>query len=140
MYQHQPATPPFFKFIPGIFWFALVLVLVCIPGDELPKDNFFDFVSFDKIVHAGLFGGIVFWFAFAYYKWPMAETDKKQLFFKLMLASIVWGITTELIQKYFVVNRQFDWMDWLADSAGAVAAYFLAVKWFATPKPPIAAV
>jgi hypothetical protein len=128
------STPPFKRFLPGIAWFVLVLILICTPGDDIPKMDFLDIISFDKLVHAGLFGGLVFWFAFAYYKWPWPEQTKKQVFYKIMLAAIVWGIATELIQKYFVVNRQFDWIDWLADSMGAVAAYFVSIKWFATSK------
>src|SRR6478672_5501393 len=45
------------KFIPGIAWFFILLVLLCLPGDDLPdSDWWLDKIYFDKWVHTGLFG------------------------------------------------------------------------------------
>lgn len=119
------------KFIPGIAWFLLVLVLICLPGEDIPQIEELDFVNFDKLVHAGLFGGIVFFFAMAYNKAPITQKEKVAIIFKLTFATVIWGITTEFIQKFFVPGRQFDLVDWLADSIGAVISFFVSRLFFA---------
>ena len=38
------------RFLPGIAWFFIVLVLTCLPGDNLPKvDNWFNKLYLDKL-------------------------------------------------------------------------------------------
>lgn len=122
------------NFIPGIAWFLLVLLLICIPGKDLPKSEFFEILSFDKMIHVALFGGIVFLFCMPFKKTDKSQKDRTVLYLKIAVATCIWGITTELIQKYFVIGRQFDWYDWLADSIGAIAAYLVSLFFFARKK------
>jgi len=44
------------------------------------------------------------------------------------LAVITWGITVEFLQKYFVVGRDFELLDWAADSAGALIALWFSIR------------
>lgn len=118
------------NFLPGIAWFLLVLILICLPGKDVPKAAFLDSINFDKIVHSGLFGGIVFFFCMPFKKTSYSKQAKLQLFIKITLATCVWGITTEFIQRYFIPGRQFDLFDWAADSFGAVIAFFISLKFF----------
>lgn len=116
------------KNLPGIAWFFLVLVLICLPGDDLPHpESWMDAVYFDKWIHVALFGMLAFLFMrpvgiSSSYSIPY----KKTFFFKVAIATIIWGITTELIQKFFVPKRSFDLFDWSADSAGAIIAWVFA--------------
>jgi hypothetical protein len=120
------------KFIPGIAWFLFVLVLICLPGKDVPEEpGWLNIPNFDKIVHAGLFGGIVFWFCMPFKKSIISKPEKINLFIKIVMVTIVWGITTEFIQKFFIEGRQFDLLDWAADSAGASIAFFVCRKFFA---------
>jgi hypothetical protein len=119
------------SFIPGIGWFLFVIILVCIPGEDLPSAPYLDIISFDKFVHAALFGGIVFFFCLAFKKAALSRQEKLGVFIKITLATCIWGITTELIQKYFIPGRQFDWFDWAADSFGAIVAFFICIPLFA---------
>lgn len=120
----------FIQFIPGIAWFLFVMVLICLPGDDVPNTSWLDLIYFDKIVHAGLFAGLVFWFCMPFKKSGLHPNDKINFFIKITLATIVWGITTEFIQLFFVPGRQFDLMDWAADSAGAIIAFFVCRDFF----------
>ena len=111
------------KFIPGIAWFFLVLILICLPGDDLPKtDDWMSAIYFDKWVHAGLFAVLTFLFMMPVCKSNLSKKDKWNLIFKIALAACVWGITTEFIQKYFIAGRAFDIWDWVADGAGILIA------------------
>ena len=120
------------SFLPGIAWFLLVLILICLPGKDVPKDAFLDSINFDKIVHSGLFGGIVFFFCMPFKNAGYSKQYKLHLFIKITLATCVWGITTEFIQRYFIPGRQFDLLDWAADSFGAIVAFFVSLKFFAS--------
>lgn len=128
----SPASlrPPFKKFLPGIAWFLFVLFLICIPGKDLPEASWLPIPDADKLVHMGMFGGIVFWFC-----WPFTQTDfsrkeKIRIFLQISLATCVWGFMTELIQRYFITNRTFDLMDWVADMAGVGLSFIVCKRWF----------
>ena len=117
---------PFKKFIPGIAWFFLVLILICLPGNQFPKKiEWLDAIFFDKWVHAGLFGILAFLFMLPCVHSDLQKKDTLHLFFKIALAVSVWGLATEFIQKFFIPFRAFDLWDWAADSVGALLAYIV---------------
>lgn len=127
--QNKPIH--FKKFLPGIAWFLFVLVLLCLPGHDVPEEpEWLAIPDFDKLIHAVLFGGIVFWFCLPFKKSAMPAGDKINLFLRISIACIVWGLATELIQKFFIPGRQFALMDWAADSIGAIVAFFVCRKFF----------
>jgi len=128
--KEQKQSLRFISFLPGIAWFLFVLILICLPGEDVPdQPGWLNIPQFDKVVHAGLFGGLVFWFCFPFKKW-LPDSPKTNLFIKITLSVIIWGITTEFIQKFFIPGRQFDLTDWAADSAGAVIAFFISKRFF----------
>jgi hypothetical protein len=128
----QSGTPSIklIKFLPAIVWFLLVLVLICLPGDDIPDAGWLSIVDFDKIVHGGLFGGMVFLFCLPYKNATFEKSAKQHIFIKITIAAIIWGLTTELIQKYFIPGRQYDLLDWAADSFGAILSFFVCRKLF----------
>ena len=119
---------PYKKFLPGIAWFFIVAVLTMMPGNDLPNVDLFDSIwEFDKLVHAGLFGGITFLFCLPFIGHDISRKSKIFYFLKISIAAIVWGISVEFIQKYFIPGRSFDLLDWAADTLGVVAGYWLAL-------------
>jgi hypothetical protein len=124
-------NPGAIKFLPGIAWFLFVLVLICLPGENIPEAGWLDNIDFDKMVHAALFGGIVFLFCRPFRKATLERGEKIHLFIKITLATCIWGIITEFIQKFFIPGRQFDLFDWTADSLGAIIAFFVSKRFFA---------
>jgi VanZ family protein len=119
----------FKMFLPGIAWFFIVATLTLLPGSDIPKVGWLDGLpNFDKLVHAGLFGGLTFFFFMPYFKSDISHQQKINFLRRLSLAAIVWGITVEFIQKFFIPSRDFDLLDWAADSAGVLIAYWLCVK------------
>ena len=121
----------FKKLLPGIAWFFLLLILICLPGDDLPKgNNWMNAVYFDKWVHTGLFSVLAFLFM-----WPVINSlmPPEKIFSLMLIISVgvsIWGLTTEYIQKYFVPGRNFDLWDWAADSLGAFLALIVCRKIF----------
>jgi VanZ family protein len=124
--MQNPAARPSVKiFIPGIAWFFLILVLICLPGSKIPPvETWLNDIYFDKWVHAGLFGMLVFLFIYPIYKKLVLPLQvKKRWAIKITIAAIVWGLTTEFIQKFFIAGRSFDIYDLAADTAGILVAY-----------------
>ena len=114
---------PINKFIPGIAWFFLVLILICLPGDELPRvENWMSAIYFDKWIHVGMFSMLAFLFMMPICKLENSNKKKWLLIIKIALAVCIWGLATELIQKFFIAGRSFDLYDWLADSFGIFLA------------------
>ncbi|WP_431213194.1 hypothetical protein ACQ86N_47585 [Puia sp. P3] len=50
----------FGKLIAPLLWTILIAVACCLPGKMLPSESGFKIPEFDKLVHAGMFGGFIF--------------------------------------------------------------------------------
>ena len=118
----------FKKFLPGIAWFFIICVLVFLPGKDVPEIGWMNSMQIDKLVHAGMFGGLIFLFFLPYFKADISLRNKMNYLVRISLAAIVWGITVEFIQKFYIPGRSFDLFDWAADSAGVVIAFFVCKK------------
>lgn len=121
------------KFIPGIAWFFIVLILMCLPGNDLPPTDWLHIKFLDKWLHMAVFGFLVFLFCWPFYKSVFSETQRKYYFIKIALAVSLWGLTLEFVQKYFIPGRSFDLFDWAADSVGALITFFICRLIFIKP-------
>jgi hypothetical protein len=114
---------PFTKFIPGIIWFIVVLVLITLPGKDFPKvDDWYHRWYVDKWIHSGIFGVLAFLFMFPFAEALKDITLAHRHFRNIAFFTIVWGFLTECIQL-LVPGRSFDLMDALADASGAIMVY-----------------
>lgn len=112
------------KFIPGIAWFFLILVLICLPGSDIPPvETWLNDIYFDKWVHTGLFAVLTFLFIYPVCRLNLTKSVKKNTAIKIALAAWVWALATEFIQRYFIPDRSFDMYDWAADSLGILIAF-----------------
>ena len=117
------------KFLPVIAWFFIVAILTLMPGRDVPKVSWLDNIkNFDKVVHAGLFGGLSFLFFLPYFKTGFSLKQKRNYLIRISLAVIVWGITVEFLQRFYIPGRDFDLLDWAADSAGVLIAFWICIK------------
>jgi VanZ family protein len=73
-------------------------------------------------VHAGLFGILSYLFSYPLLAYQTLSGKTKRYWLIIAIACCVWGLVTEFIQL-FVPGRDFDWLDWAADSAGVVCSY-----------------
>lgn len=124
------------KFIPGIAWFFVLLILLCLPGEDLPETNdWLNKIYFDKWVHTGLFGLLAILFMAPVFASGLSL--KKKLIYVIIIAFAVslWGLTTEFIQHAFIDGRTFDLFDWMADTCGAISAIFLSKHFFLNLRP-----
>jgi len=120
----------------AVIWLLLVTGLLCTPGAKLPKITWGDKIWFDKWVHIFLFMILVILWSKAYSHDKKILTDRRKVFFKIMVVGSFYGIAMELVQKYFIPFRSFDLGDIIADGVGCVAGYFFSVKKFLQTKSP----
>lgn len=95
------------------------------PGSDIPANDFFELIYFDKWVHFGLFGVLTFFLGY-----PFIQLHKSaiQSFFLIALFAVLYGIIMEFVQKYFTTTRTFDITDIMADTAGVLGTLVLLKK------------
>ena len=131
----QSTNIPFKKFIPAIVWFIILCFLLFLPGNDIPPVGWLEQINFDKVVHMSLFGLLVFLFCWPFNKSGVPTSKRKRYFLLIALSCAIWGYCSELIQKYWAIGRDYEILDWVADSVGAFIAYFVCIKKFTlTPK------
>ena len=112
----------------AIAWLLILTILLCLPGTVLPQESWLDKIYFDKWVHIGLFGGLVFLWCGAFGKRKNFFKSVQQNFVWIALGGCVYGIAMEYVQKYWIPNRTFDVFDILADTIGSIAGLVVATK------------
>jgi len=118
------------KYWPAIVWSALIFLLLAIPGSDLPQESsFLDIPHSDKWVHGGIFALFVILWCRAVRIWnPTRKLFRA--FLLIALAGIVFGYAMELVQKYFIPNRDYDLMDVVADAAGCLIGLIISLVVF----------
>jgi VanZ family protein len=111
---------------------------MAIPGNMLPREEKTFIPNLDKLVHATLFGGFVFLWSIYYATRKDRNNNSGSRFVLILIIACLYGVATELMQKYLIPNRDYDIFDIMADSIGAVLGFLfvlLTVKWFkSTPE------
>jgi VanZ family protein len=117
------------KFAPAIVCFIAVFILVTLPGDTLPSTNeWLEISFFDKWVHTIMFALLTFLFLLPITQSSLYSQQKRHYFIRICLSVCIWGLTTEFIQKFYVPTREFDLLDWAADSAGVLISFLYTRK------------
>jgi VanZ family protein len=109
---------------PALAWTLFIFILLVLPGKMLPNEKHFIIPQLDKMVHIILFGGFVFLWSFYFSKKELKETLNGK-FLRITFIACLYGSAMEVIQKYFIPNRDFDIYDIAADVAGAIAGYIV---------------
>ena len=123
----------FRHFIPGIAWFLLILFLMCLPGRDIPSVGWLEEIHFDKMVHMGSFMVMTFLFSWIFYKSKYSSTQRLYYFIRIALATSIWGLTIEFIQRFYIPGRAYELLDWAADSLGSLIGFFLSWKYLLRP-------
>jgi len=121
------------KKFPARLWTLFILILMTIPGNMLPKEETTFIPNLDKLIHATLFGSFVFLWSIYYATRKEKNNHSGSRFVLILIIACLYGVATELMQKYLIPNRDYDIYDIMADSIGAVLGFLfvlLTVKWF----------
>lgn len=119
------------SFWPGIVWWVLSVVAFCIPGSALPTEDWLGKIHVDKLIHIGLFAGMVFlWCVPLIYR--QSRKSISNFFLGMTVLFFGYGVVMELIQHSFVSRRSFDWGDIVADAVGCLIGLLLARRQWLT--------
>ena len=103
----------------AVAWFIIMCILFFLPGSDLPQANWLDAIYFDKWVHIGLFAVLIFLWRSSF------DLDFDHYNWILLLSALLYGLSVEFIQKYWIPNRSFDLFDLLADMTGSILGLFV---------------
>ncbi len=92
-------------------------------GPDLP------FAFADKVIHAGIYFIFALAWFLAFSKREKTSFFAKNAIFLSVLFAILYGIIMEFMQETLIENRHGDWLDALANSAGAILAGIL-IKYY----------
>ncbi|MBL7747464.1 MAG: VanZ family protein [Chitinophagaceae bacterium] len=111
-------------FIPAITWLLVSTFLLTMPGEEIPKENFFTRIQLDKWVHI-----IMFFIMVTLWCWAVPEKkniihNRRKTFALIAIVSFLYGVGMEFVQRYLTANRSFDAGDIVADGVGCIIGYF----------------
>lgn len=122
--MHTEFTKKYIRYLPAMLWAIFILVLCMLPGKDLPKAGWMDYLSLDKIVHASFYFtlGILMLNASKH----LHQVQQLSYYSKILNLTlcILYGIGIEYLQEAFT-DRHFDWWDATANSVGALLATLL---------------
>jgi hypothetical protein len=113
----------------AIAWFLIMCILFFLPGSALPQESWLDAIYFDKWVHVGLFAVLIFLWRSSF------NLDFNHYNWMLLFIALLYGLTVEFIQKYWVSNRSFDLYDVMADMTGSVIGLVVWLRVYKKNKP-----
>lgn len=114
---------------PSFIWALFILIICGIPGKQLPQQDFWQWIKFDKVIHIGVFSlqGLLLIF--------YLSKDNMHPFFRYhfltwsVIFTTVFGIIIEILQETIFIDRTGDWKDVVADFLGALVAIFIYKRW-----------
>lgn len=118
-----------------------ILTIRPIPAD-LPKDFFlYKIPHFDKIVHFFMFMALALAMAVEFVfsgRRKYKSFPVRRSWLSIVVYPTLYGGLIELLQNYFVAQRDGDWVDFIADFAGTVVSFAVIVLYYKNKKHWIA--
>jgi VanZ family protein len=113
----------------AISYFLFINILFYLPGSALPKNNWMQQIHIDKWVHIGIFAVLIFLWRGAF--------NRKEPYYNgvLLFLVLLFGIMVEIIQFFWVPNRDFDLYDVAADMGGSFLGLFVWLRVYKKNKP-----
>lgn len=106
--------------LPGMLWAVFILMLIGLPGKNIPNLSLWVLLTPDKIFHTLIFSvfTLLLTIGFAkqhsfYFLFTHSKTAS-------LLIGIVYGGITEMLQMIVFTERTADVMDFLANSIGCI--------------------
>ena len=119
-------------YLPAMLCAAVILIASGIPGNYLPEiKSFRDWLGPDKILHLFLFGTFQYFFIYCYFRSHRENVLSVPIILLLLLIGMLFGIFTEILQRYLFTGRSANAYDAAADAIGCMAGlgfFFLILK------------
>lgn len=112
------------KYLRPILWAFFIALLCGMPGKDIPKISWLEWVSFDKWVHASVFFILHFLFVKSYIKDGNSAGIKNSILITFAIVCIAYGGILEILQGTIFIDRSADVSDFIANSFGVFISYF----------------
>lgn len=118
--------------IPPYLPTALVIIAILyisLAPDPMPDEiPLLLFPGADKVIHFIMYGGLTGTFCFDYYRRGNRSKEGIALVVATLIATAMGG-AIELIQDYMGIGRHSDYLDFIANAAGAIAGTLAGRYW-----------
>jgi VanZ family protein len=104
--------------LPGIIWAFFILMLIGLPGKDVPDMSFWSLLTPDKIFHSGIFLVLVLLLVVGFtkqHKFSFLYYHAKSI---ALITGLAYGGITELLQMFVFTERTADIMDFMANAIG----------------------
>jgi len=115
---------------PAFVWALIVLILCGIPGNDLPKLTFLEWLNPDKIVHLILFGTQSFLLIHGFQKQISYSFLNRNSISASIIITVLFGCLVEVLQDQIFINRSGDFRDAIANAIGAFTGWWFYRKKF----------
>ncbi|HWS00077.1 MAG TPA: VanZ family protein [Prolixibacteraceae bacterium] len=105
--------PQWLRVLFSLIYLGIVAMLSMMPSDEVPEWELFS--GFDKLVHGCMYFGFTILAC-----WTFHAEEKRKWIIYIVLFAISWGMLMEFTQLKMMAGRDFEWMDELSNSIGAL--------------------
>jgi len=105
----------------AIIWNLIVILLSLIPTSGIPDTKIDWIPHMDKVIHFIMYGVLTFLILCENQKRFLGKTKTIALIFTMLYAFFL-GFFLEIIQNSFLIGRNFDIFDVLANTAGILSA------------------
>lgn len=106
--------------LPAVLWAIIILVVISIPGSSIPSTSLLQIPHFDKLVHLGLFFFLVVFLNYGLYKQQKPQPLIRRHYTISLVAGVIYGVGTELLQHYYISERHGDLADVAANTLGCI--------------------
>jgi VanZ family protein len=109
----------------AMLWALLILILCGIPGKDIPHISFLELLSFDKLVHAGIFFVLVLLAIRGFLLQSTITFLQANARVLAVVFCIVYGGLLEIMQGTLFQERSADVFDFIANSFGVIVGLMM---------------
>lgn len=120
----------------GLFicWLIIILYLSFSPLKNWPQQTIFQKLYFDKVVHITMYAVLSFLLLRSIFFYQKKQPPRFSIVVVTFICCAGMGIAIEFLQPLLTAFRKFEWLDMVANAAGAITGILLFRRLFLNRK------
>jgi len=114
---------------PAFSWALFILIICGVPGRDIPKLSFLEWLQPDKIVHLGVYAVLCFLFIKGFSAQDQYHSLKISARLWSVIICVLYGCLIEVLQSYVFIERSGDVRDAIANSIGTLIGLWIYNRW-----------
>ncbi|MBK9730874.1 MAG: VanZ family protein [Chitinophagaceae bacterium] len=116
------------QYVLFLLWLVLILYLSFTPLKSWPQPTIFQKLYIDKVVHFIMYSVLSFLLIRSMFRQQIKQLPRYEALLIAFIFSASVGVAVEFLQPMLTEYRKFEWMDMVANAAGALGGVFI-FKW-----------